>query len=115
MLEQFTLSSGFGSWNPVFWILAFVIIFIIGWIIWARGEKTYNKGKDATGPYLSGNAEPPKGDVHIRAGNMYWGYTDALSGYYSVIKPFHTGNTSDYFLAYLFVTAVILVVVVIFQ
>lgn len=115
MFGSFTVSTGFGFWNPVFWVVAFVIALIIGWFIWSRGEKTYNTGKDATGPYLSGNAEPEKGAVHIRAGNLYWGYTDALAEYYRLLKPVHTGNTSDYILAYMFVTALVLIVVVIFR
>jgi hypothetical protein len=115
MIELFTLSTGYGSWNPVFWVIAFAIALIIGWIIWSRGERTYDAGSEASSPYLSGNAEPEKGAVHIRAGNLYWGYTDALSGYYRFIKPFHTGNTSDYLLAYLFVTAILFIVVVIFR
>lgn len=115
MLQPFTLSTGFGSWNPVFLVIAFVIALIIGWIIWSRGEKTFNSGKEAVSPYLSGNAEPEKGAVHIRAGNLYWGYTEALSSYYKFLRPFHTGNTSDYLLAYLFVTALMLIVVVVFR
>ena len=115
MLDLFTLGTGFGSWNPIFWVIAFVITLIIGWIIWSRGEKTYNTGKEATAPYLSGNAEPEKGAVHIRAGNLYWGYTDALTSYYKYIKPIHTGNAADYLLAYMFVTALMLIAVVIFQ
>lgn len=115
MIESFTLSTGFGAWNAVFWVIAFVIAYIIGWLIWSRGEKTYDTSPGATAPFLSGNAEPEKEAVHIRAGNLYWGYTDALSGYYKFVKPFHTGNLSDYFLGYLFVTALVLIVVVILK
>jgi len=115
MIESFTLSTGFGAWNAVFWLISFAIALIIGWLIWSRGEKTYNTEAGATAPFLSGNAEPEKSAVHIRAGNLYWGYTDALSGYYKYIKPLHTGNLADYLLAYMFVTALVLIVVVIFQ
>ena len=115
MIESFTLTTGFGAWNALFWVIAFAIALIIGWIIWSRGEKTYDTGKESTAPFLSGNADPDKEEVHIRAGNLYWGYTDALSGYYRFIRPFHTGNLSDYFLAYLLVTAIVLVLVVILK
>ncbi len=115
MVGSFTLSTGFGSWNAIFWLAAFIVAMIIGWIIWRRGEGDHPAGKDGAAPYLSGNKEPEKGAVHIRGGNLYWGYTDALSGYYRWIKPLHTGNASDYVLAYLAVTALLLVMVVIFR
>lgn len=114
MIESFTLSTGFGAWNAVFWVIAFIIAFIIGWLIWSRGEKTYDSSAGATAPFLSGNAEPEK-EAYTSGQETYWGYTDALSGYYKFIKPFHTGNLSDYFLAYLFVTALVLIVVVILK
>ncbi len=113
LFQPFTLSTGFGAWNAIFWVCAFGIAFFIAYLIWARGEKTYNTSNEALAPFLSGNEEPSKDAVHIRAGNLYWGYTEALSGYYRFVKPFHTGNLSDYFLAYLLVTALVLVVVVI--
>ena len=30
MIESFTLSTGFGAWNAVFWVIVFVIAYIIG-------------------------------------------------------------------------------------
>lgn len=115
MIDVFTLHTGYGAWNPVFFLIALVVTFIIGWLIWSRGRSDYNTGKDATAPFLSGNEEPEKGAIHIRGSNLYWGYTDALSGYYNLVRPFHTGNAADYLLAYLAVTALLIIVVVIFR
>jgi hypothetical protein len=115
MIDTLTLHTGHGSWNAVFYVIALVITLIIGWIIWSWGRSDYNTSTQATAPFLSGNEEPAKEAVHIRASNLYWGYTDALSGYYNLIKPLHTGNTADYLLAYLAVTALLLIVVVIFR
>ncbi len=114
MLDSFTLHTGYGAWNPIFYVIAFAITLIIGWYIWSRGRSDYNTSVNSTAPFLSGNEEPAKEAVHIRASNLYWGYTDALSGYYDRVKPLHTGNTADYVLAYLAVTALLIIVVVIF-
>lgn len=115
MIDIFTLHTGYGAYNPIYFVVALVITLIIGWIIWKTGRSDYNTSKDSTAPFLSGNEEPEKEAVHIRASNLYWGYTDALSGYYKFIKPLHTGNAADYLLAYLGVTALLIIVVVIFR
>lgn len=114
MIDVFTLNTGYGSYNPVYYLIALIITLIIGWIIWSLGRSDYNTSASSTAPFLSGNEEPQKEAVHIRASNLYWGYTDALSGYYNIIKPLHTGNTQDYLLAYLAVTALLIIVVVFF-
>ncbi|HWQ65307.1 MAG TPA: hydrogenase [Methanospirillum sp.] len=115
MIDAFTLHTSAGAWNPIFYLVALAITLIIGWLIWSLGRSDYDTGKNSTAPFLSGNEEPAKEDVHVRASNLYWGYTDALAGYYSFIKPFHTGNAADYLLSYLAVTALLIIVVVIFR
>lgn len=115
MIDGFTLHTGFGAWNPIFFVIGFAITLIIGWLIWSLGRADYNTSKNSTAPFLSGNEEPGKEAVHIKASNLYWGYTDALAGYYNVIKPLHTGNTADYALAFLSVTALLIIVVVVFR
>ncbi|MBN1168148.1 MAG: hydrogenase [Methanospirillaceae archaeon] len=107
-----TLTTGFGFWNPIFWVAGFVIALIITWIIWRRGEATYNTSPSSTGPFLSGNAEPQPGEIHVPGGNLYWGFTQALERYYAVIKPLHTGNLADYMLWYMGITAIMLILVV---
>ena len=57
-----TLFTGFGGWNPVIWVAAFIIAAIIAWLIWLRGESDYKAGTEQTKPFISGNAEPEKGE-----------------------------------------------------
>jgi hypothetical protein len=111
MISSITLETGTGFWSPVLWIVAFVIALIIAYIIWALGESSYRKDTRQVKPYLSGNPEPAKGDVHVRAGNLYWGFTEALKGYYSRVVPLHTGILNDYVLWFLAVMALVLVIV----
>jgi hypothetical protein len=107
------LSSGFGLWDPLFWVIAFAIAFIIAYAIWSLGRASYKKGTEQGRPYLSGNPEPEKGAVHIRAGNLYWGYTEGLKGYYDRIVPLHTGIITDYLLWIFGVTCILLIIVVV--
>jgi len=106
-----SLQTGTGFWDPLLWVVAFAIALLISYLIWARGESTYHKDTEAVKPYLSGNAEPEKGEVHIRAGNMYWGFTEALKGYYSRVVPLHSGILNDYVLWFIATAALVLVIV----
>lgn len=108
-----TLSTGSGFWNPVLWLVALIITIIIAYLIWARGEESYKAGTEQVKPFISGNPEQGKGAVHIRGGNLYWGFTDALQGYYRQMIPLHTGILTDYLLWILWVTVVLCFLVVV--
>ncbi|MGC9434823.1 MAG: hydrogenase [Methanomicrobiales archaeon] len=107
-----TLSTGAGFWDPVIWVIAALVTICIAWLIWRTGERTCERGADAEGPFISGNADPGPSAVHVPGGNLYWGFSTALSGMYHRLIPLHTGLLSDYLLWFLGVTAVILVIVV---
>lgn len=111
MADILTLITGTGFWNPIVWVIAFIIVLIVAYLLWMYGEKDYRKGTDQTKPFLSGNIEPDKADVHVRGGNLYWGFTEALDGYYSRLVPVHSGILTDYLLWFLGVMAVVIVVV----
>ena len=105
------LLTGYGIWAPGAWLVAFVAAVVIVYLLWKTGESSYKKGTELERPYLSGNAEPEKGDVHIRASNLYWGFLQALKGYYDAIVPIHTGVLTDYMIWFVAVTALLLVIV----
>ena len=90
------LLTGYGIWAPVVWLVAFIAAFIVVYLLWKTGESSYRKGTELERPYLSGNAEPEKGDVHIRASNLYWGFLQALKGYYDVLVPFSACKNPQY-------------------
>lgn len=115
MTDSLTLQTGSGFYSPVFLLIALLITLIIGWLFWRMGRSDYNTGKESTAPFVSGNEVLEGQQVRIRSSDLYWGYTDALSAYYNLVKPFHTGNAADYILAYLSVTALVIIMVVIFR
>jgi hypothetical protein len=105
------VQTGYGMWAPVVWLVAFVAAVVIVYLLWKTGESSYKKGTELERPYLSGNVEPEKGAVHIRASNLYWGFLQALKGYYDVLVPIHTGVLTDYMIWFVAVTALVLVIV----
>ncbi len=103
--------TGYGLWAPVAWLIAFLVATIVAYLVWKMGESSYKKGTEQGRPYLSGNAEPDKGAVHIRASNLYWGFLQALKKYYDTIVPAHTGVLTDYMIWFVAVTALLLIIV----
>jgi hypothetical protein len=105
------LETGYGFWSPIVWVIAIAVVSLVAYIIWSLGEKEYRKDTEQTRPFISGNPEPAKGMVHIRAGNLYWGFTEALKGYYDWLVPAHTGIVNDYVLWFLGIMAVIMLII----
>ncbi|ALM75636.1 hypothetical protein [Thermococcus barophilus] len=106
------LVTGSGYWSPLLW-LAFLILFaLIGYIIYSRGNPSYKKESEQVKPYLSGNAEPSKEKIQVKASDIYWGFIEALKEYYRVLQAIHTGDVRDYILWYLGVGTVILFLLV---
>ena len=103
--------TGYGIWAPLAWLAAFLAALVVVYLLWKTGESSYKKGTELERPYLSGNAEPEKAAVHIRASNLYWGFLQALKGCYDAIVPIHTGVLTDYMVWFVAVTALLLVLV----
>jgi hypothetical protein len=106
-----SLSTGSGYWNPILWLIAVGVAAIITYLIWITGEKSYKKGTKQEKPFISGNLEPDRGHLHVRAGHLYWGFTEALKGYYRRLVPLHTGILNDYVLWFLGIMAFTMIVV----
>jgi hypothetical protein len=107
---MFTLESGSGFWNPILWILVLLITFLLFYGIRGFGKSTYKKGTEQTKAFLSGNKEPSPEEMHVKASNLYWGFTTSMKSLYSVLRKMHTGNTSDYILWFVLVLAVLLLI-----
>ena len=100
-----------GYWSPIVWIVAFIVAFLMAYIMWGMSEKKHAKGEQEK-PFLSGQDEPSKEAVHVRAGNIYWGFTETLSGYYDFMKKIHTGIINDYVLWFLGMAAIFFLAIV---
>jgi len=97
-----------GYWDPIVWVVSFIVIVIIAYTIRAIGRKEYKKGEQIK-PFLSGVEEPSKEKVHVRASNIYWGFIEALKGYYDYMKKMHSGIVNDYVAWFVGVAAIIFV------
>lgn len=108
---MFTLESGSGFWNPLIWVLILCIAFLLIYGIRGFGKSSYKKGTEQTKAFLSGNQEAAAEEMHVKASNLYWGFTASMKSLYGRLRNMHTGNVSDYLLWFVIVLAVLFVII----
>jgi len=109
-----TLGFGLDFWDPIVCITAFLVLIAVIYFLRSRGQKKYKKGTAQTQIFLSGEEPPGAEQRHIKAHNIYWGFFQALKGYYDPTIKAHTGIINDYviwFIAIAAATVVILFIV----
>jgi hypothetical protein len=111
---MFTLESGSGFWNPILWIIIIFIAFLLFYGIRGFGKSIYKKGTEQTKVFLSGNKEATPDDMHVKASNLYWGFTSRMKSLYTGLRKMHTGNTSDYLLWFIIVLAIFFLIIGVF-
>ena len=114
LLETFrtgTDNFGTGYWNPLVWGLAFIIVFLIVYIIRGIGKKDYKKDTEQTKVFLSGNPELEKEKMHVKASNVYWGFMETLKWLYKGLDKVHSGNVSDYILFFVIILGILFVII----
>lgn len=105
------LEYGYAVWAPLVWILALIVVGVMVFVLRNRGRKSYKKGTAQGDIFLSGIAVPAEEQRHVKAANVYWGFFEALKGFYNAMMRPHTGIVNDYilwFVAVLTVTVLIL-------
>jgi hypothetical protein len=96
-------------WNPLAWVVAFLLAMALVLIIRAIGNKRYARG-GMTKPFLSGNINDPEGSAG--AGDIYWGFTSVFKPLINALSRMHTGITNDYIGAFVFVLAILLLIII---
>jgi len=99
-----------GFWDPLVLLVAAIVVALIAYIIRSLGRRDYKTGEQAK-PFFSGVAEPDKEAMHVRASNLYWGFTEALKGYYTSMKRMHSGMLNDYIGWFVGIAALMFVVI----
>jgi hypothetical protein len=102
-----TFDTGNGFWNPLVWVVAFLVIFLIIYILRGFGNDSYKKKTGQTQAFLSGNKEYDTQQMHVKSSNLYWGWTEAMQWFITALKKMHTGNISDYVLWFVVVMGIL--------
>jgi len=99
------------AWGPVEFTVATALLVLLTYASSRLLFNTKHKKGLQQKPFLGGNdAEAP----HYAAGNLYWGFTRALEGYYKKVVPLHSGNINDYMSWFVIVMAALLVLMTVF-
>ena len=109
----FILGSGYAFWNPLIWIIVFIVVMLVVYFFRRRGQKGYKKDTDQTRIFLCGEEVPEAEQRHIRVGNIYWGFFETLKEYYNQVLRPHTGIINDYILWFVAVTAISAIILLI--
>jgi hypothetical protein len=99
------LRTGSGFWSALVWVAATLGLFLIVWFFYRVGEAGYKKGTEQTDPFLSGN--PPASGERVTASHIYWGFIEALKGYYQPLVRAHSGVVNDYLAWVILVGAIV--------
>ena len=113
IIEKLTegLKSGFGAWSSLVLVLVFLVAFLLVYIIWKKGNQSYQKRTMQVQPFLSGNALEDPEDGHVPADNLFWGFKHALRDYYKLAEEAHTGSLNDYAAWFVVVFAIMLIAI----
>ena len=109
------LTYGYAVWSPIVWLVVLVVLGVIVLYVRSRGQKRYKKGTAQTDVFISGIQVPPAEQRHVPAHNIYWGFFEALKGFYNTMMRPHTGIINDYILwmvVVMVLTVVVLVMVI---
>ena len=112
-LQRYGEGTNSGFWNPLVWITAFVIAFLLIYIIRGLGKKEYKEGTEQTKVFLSGNPELEKEQMHVKGANVYWGFIDSMKWVYKAFEKMHNGNVSDYVLWFVVIMGIVFVMLVV--
>lgn len=108
IMNGFILKTAAGFWNPIWFLIALLLMFLISYILWLRGEKGYKEKGIQREAFFSGDLPPGK---RIQAKNLYWGFSEALKGYYKWAINLHTGIVNDYVAWFIALIAIILILI----
>ncbi len=105
------LETGSGFWSAIIWVIVVLIIGSIVVYVRNKGEDSYKKDTEQVKPFISGHPEESKEGSHLSASHIYWGFTEALKGYYKPLIEMHTGNINDFSSWIITVTVIVLIII----
>ena len=98
-----------GIWNPLVWLLVFLLALLVAYLIYLRGNPRRKRGMQED-VFFSGDLPPEGHGAHVKAHNIGWGFMEAMKHYYTVMRKMHTGIVNDYVGWFLGIIALMLIV-----
>jgi multicomponent Na+:H+ antiporter subunit D len=106
--------AAFSFWNPLVWLLLFVVVFLGVYIVMATSKSTRGRmleGGEGYDPkyatFFSGEQEEFS---QVGGSDLFWGFKTDWKGYYKVLQGLHSGIVTDY-ASYIVMGAAIIILV----
>ncbi len=89
------------DWDPILWLLLFIIMMIAFLLVAILGEN--NRGKvleakeeEVDGKYATFFGGEKSLHSHVGGSDLFWGFKKNWKGYFRVAQGLHSGNINDY-------------------
>ncbi len=108
--------ASFSFWNPLTWLILFVVIMAAICIVAltgkkARGAVLENGTKAPDGKYATFFGGEKSEHSHVGGSDLFWGFKKNFKGYFKFMDKMHNGNINDYAIMTVVAAAVVLIVV----
>lgn len=117
--ETVTEPAAFSYWDPLLWLVLFVVMLAAICIVILGGQK--NRGKISVNPtgqtdgkYATFFGGEKSEHSHVSGSDLFWGFKKNWGGYFRFMQRMHSGNVNDYSLYAVAASAVIIVVILLF-
>jgi len=111
----------FSIWNPILWLIMFVIVFAAVIVALALGAGDRGKVlsaepvEDVDGKYATFFSGEKALHSHVSGSDLFWGFKKNWSGYFRFMGDMHSGVVNDYALWAVVAAAIFTVFMVIFM
>ncbi|MCR5294031.1 MAG: hypothetical protein K6E30_02495 [Lachnospiraceae bacterium] len=106
--------ASFSFWNPLVWLVLFVVIFLAVYIAIATGRKNRGAILENGGAYDPKYATFFSGEQEefsqVGGSDLFWGFKTDWKGYYKVMQGLHSGIVTDY-ASYIVMAAAVIILV----
>ncbi|MBR2696281.1 MAG: hypothetical protein IKE48_02110, partial [Parasporobacterium sp.] len=119
-IEQKTIEPvQLSYWDPILWLILFVIIIAAVCIVILTGKRTrgkvlVNKTEEVDGKYATFYGGEKSEHSHVAGSDLFWGFKKNWGGYFKFMQNMHSGNVNDYSIYTVVASAVIIIVIFIF-
>ncbi len=106
----------FSFWNPVLWLLLFIIIFVAVFIVIITGQNTRGPvleaktSEEVDGKYATFFGGEKSEHSHVSGSDLFWGFKKNFKGYFKFMDKAHDGNLNNYAIWTVVATAIVVIV-----
>jgi len=112
-------SAQFSFWNPITWLVLFVVVFVAVFIVIVTGKKSRGQVLEVAEPVDPKYATFFSGEEslysHVQGSDLFWGFKKDWKKYFGFMDNLHSGIVNDYSLWVVVALAIVTVYMTIFM